>query len=159
LYERLIADLDAAEARYRLIEHPAEGATEAVSSMRGHAPRQAAKCLVVMVKTGKKQTRYVLAVIPGDERLDLAALRTLYRGTYVAFADRDRAEGLAGSVTGTVLPISYDARLELVADPSLFESPELYFNAARLDRSVALNTEDYVRLAKPRVEPIVKRSQ
>ena len=31
---------------------------------------------------------------------------------------------------------------------------ELYFNAARLDRSVALNTDDYVRLAAPRLARI-----
>ncbi|NJP89411.1 YbaK/prolyl-tRNA synthetase associated domain-containing protein [Nonomuraea sp. FMUSA5-5] len=153
-YERLIADLDAAKARYRLIEHAPEGRTEQVSALRGNAVAQAAKCLIVMVKVGKKQSRYVLAVVPGDARLDLQAVKALLGGTYVAFAATEKAEELAGSVTGTVLPFSYDPRLELVADPSLLDQPELFFNAGRLDRSVALNTEDYVRLASPRVAPI-----
>ncbi|XVQ88518.1 hypothetical protein ACQP2K_14180 [Microbispora siamensis] len=43
-----------------------------------------------MVKVGKKQTRHVLAVVPGDARLDLQALKALLEGTYAAFADRDR---------------------------------------------------------------------
>jgi Ala-tRNA(Pro) deacylase len=30
----------------------------------------------------------------------------------------------------------------------------MYFNAARLDRSIALSNEDYVRLTAPRVAPI-----
>jgi Ala-tRNA(Pro) deacylase len=30
----------------------------------------------------------------------------------------------------------------------------LFFNAARLDRSIALSTEDYVRLTEPRIERI-----
>ncbi|SEG61869.1 Ala-tRNA(Pro) deacylase [Nonomuraea solani] len=153
-YERLIADMDAAGARYRLIEHAPEGRTDEVSALRGHAPGQAAKCLVVMVKIGKKQTRHVLAVVPGDARLDLQAVKELLEGTYVAFAAKDKAEELAGSVSGTVLPFSYDPRLELVADPSLLDQPELYFNAARLDRSVALATDDYVRLAAPRMAAI-----
>jgi len=34
-YGRLIGDLDAAGARYRLIEHPPEGRTELVSALRG----------------------------------------------------------------------------------------------------------------------------
>jgi Ala-tRNA(Pro) deacylase len=153
-YDRLIADLDAAGARYRLIDHPPEGQTELVSALRGNDVAQAAKCLIVMVKVGKKQTRYVLAVVPGDARLDLQAVKTLLDGTYVAFAGKDKAEELAGSVSGTVLPFSYDPRLELVADPSLLEQPELYFNAARLDRSIALATEDYVRVAAPRVAPL-----
>jgi Ala-tRNA(Pro) deacylase len=154
LYERLVSDLDAAGARYRLIDHAPEGRTDVVSALRGHPVAAAAKCLVVMVKVGKKQSRYVLAVVPGDARVDLQAVRDLLGGTYVAFAGKDRAEELAGSVSGTVLPFSYHPRLELVADPALFTVPELFFNAARLDRSVALATEDYAGMAAPRVAPI-----
>ena len=154
LYERLIADLDRAGARYRLIDHPPEGRTEAVSSLRGNDVSHAAKCLIVMVKIGKKRTRYVLAVVPGDARLDLQAVKELLSGTYVAFAGRDKAEELAGSPSGTVLPFSYHPKLEVIADPALLEAPELFFNAARLDRSIALATDDYVRLADPRLAPI-----
>ena len=157
LYERLIADLDAAGARYRLMDHPPEGRTEVVSSLRGHDVAQAAKCLIVMVKIGKKRTRYVLAVVPGDARLDLEAVKELLEGTYAAFAGRDKAEELAGSPSGTVLPFSYHPKLEVIADPALLDAPELFFNAARLDRSIALATEDYLRLAGPRLAPIAVR--
>lgn len=153
-YERLIADLDAAGARYRLIDHAPEGRTELVSALRGHDVALAAKCLIIMVKLGKRQTRYVLAVIGGDARIDLAAVKALLGGTYAAFADRAKAEELAGSVTGTVLPFSYHPQLDLIADPALLDAPELYFNAARLDRSIALATEDYMRLADPKVASI-----
>lgn len=154
-YDRLIADLDAAGARYRLIDHAPEGRTEEVSALRGNAIAHAAKCIVVLVKIGKKQKRFVLAVVPGDARVDLAAVKQLHGGTYVGFADTTKAEQLAGSVSGTVLPVSYHPDLELVVDPALLMAPELYFNAARLDRSMALATDDYVRIARPRVEPIV----
>ncbi len=154
-YGRLIADLDASGARYRLIEHAPEGRTELVSALRGHALASAAKCLILLVKIGKKQTRYVLAVVPGDARLDLVAVRALLGASYVAFADTGKAEQLAGSVTGTVLPFSYDERLELIADPALLDRGELYFNAGRLDRSIALASEDYLRLAGPRIARII----
>lgn len=153
-YERLVADLEAGGARYRLIDHAPEGRTDLVSALRGHDVALAAKCLIVMVKAGKKQSRYVLAVVPGDARVDLLAVRALVGGTYAAFAGKDKAEELAGSVSGTVLPFSYHPRLELIADPALLQTPELFFNAARLDRSIALATEDYARLAAPRVAPI-----
>jgi Ala-tRNA(Pro) deacylase len=156
-YTRLITDLDAAGARYRLIGHAPEGRTGLVSALRGHDVALAAKCLVIMVKIGKRQTRYVLAVVPGDTRVDLAAVKALLGGTYAAFADQAKAEELAGSVTGTVLPFSYHPQLELIADPALLAAPELYFNAARLDRSIALDTKDYQRVAGPRVEPIAAR--
>ena len=154
LYERLVADLEAGGARYRLIDHAPEGRTDLVSALRGHDVAMAAKCLVVMVKIGKKQSRYVLAVVPGDARVDLQAIQALVGGTYVAFASKDKAEELAGSVSGTVLPFSYHPRLELIVDPALLQKPELFFNAARLDRSIALATDDYARLAAPLVAPI-----
>jgi Ala-tRNA(Pro) deacylase len=99
----------------------------------------------------------VLAVIPGNARVDLAAVTTLFGGTCAALADHKKAEELAGSVMGTVMPFSYHPQLELVADQALLSAPELYFNAARLDRSVALATEDYLRLADPRIERIAAR--
>ena len=155
VYARLIAELDASGCRYRLIEHAPEGRTEVVSALRGHVPASAAKCLILLVKIGKKQTRYVLAVVPGDARLDLAAVRTLLGASYVAFADTGKAEQLAGSVTGTILPFSYDERLELIADLALLDCGELYFNAGRLDRSVALASDDYLSLADPRIARII----
>ncbi|BBA95345.1 hypothetical protein RVR_169 [Actinacidiphila reveromycinica] len=153
-YDRLVALLDEQGARYRVLDHEPEGATEVVSALRGNALAQAAKCIVVMVKVGKKVTRYVLAVVPGDRRVDLGAVKALLSGTYVSFASRDIAERLAGSVSGTVLPFAFDEKLELVVDPGLLDHDEIFFNAARLDRSLALSTKDYVRIAAPRQEPI-----
>jgi Ala-tRNA(Pro) deacylase len=85
-------------------------------------------------------------------------VKALHSGTYAAFAAPERAEDLAGSISGTVLPFSYDERLELIVDPELLKVEELFFNAARLDRSIAIRTTDYIRIAKPRVEPIAERS-
>lgn len=153
-YERLIALLDERQAQYRLIDHAPEGRTELVSALRGNVLAQAAKCIVLMVKIGKKVTKYVLAVIPGDAQVDLRAVNSLKGGTYIAFASPEIAERLAGSVAGTILPFSFTPDIELIVDPSLLHLDEIYFNAARLDRSLALRTSDYVAIAQPRVSQI-----
>jgi Ala-tRNA(Pro) deacylase len=157
LYQRLIALLESHGARYRVLEHPPEGRTEVVSGFRGHAPRHAAKCVVLLVKLGRKTTRHVLAVVPGDARVDLDAVKRLKEATYVGFAEPGSAERLAGSVSGTILPFSFDPALELIADEDLFEPGEIFFNAARLDRSLALSSEDYRAIAEPWVARIAKR--
>jgi Ala-tRNA(Pro) deacylase len=54
-----------------------------------------------------------------------------------------------------VLPFSYDERLELIADPALLDASVLYFNAGRLDRSIALASQDYLRMAGPRIARII----
>jgi Ala-tRNA(Pro) deacylase len=153
-YTRLIALLDQHRAHYRLIDHEPEGRTELVSAMRGNALSQAAKCIILMVKIGKKVTKYILAVVPGDTQVDLPAVKAFMQGTYIAFASPQIAERLAGSVAGTILPFSFHQELALIVDPSLLENDELYFNAARLDRSLALSTSDYIALARPRIERI-----
>ncbi len=155
-YEQLVETLNRANATYRVIDHAPEGRTEIVSPLRGHPTEQAAKCMIVMVKLGKKRTTYVLAVVPGTAKVDLDAIKQLFGGTYVSFASSNIAEELAGSVVGTVLPFAFDERLVLIADPALMQSPKLYFNAARLDRSIELDTGDYARIACPRVERIGK---
>ena len=43
---------------YRLIDHAPAGRTDIVSAMRGHEPKQAAKCMIVMVKVGKVQCEW-----------------------------------------------------------------------------------------------------
>ena len=156
MYTRLIAFLDENDVSYRLIDHPEEGRTELVSPMRGNELSQAAKCIVLIVKIGKKITRYILAVIPGDTMLDFQAVKSMLGSTYVSFASPDIAERLAGSVAGTILPFAFNDELELLVDPSLLENDEIYFNAARLDRSMVLGTRDYIAVAKPRLGHIAK---
>ncbi len=153
-YGKLIALLDERGATYRVIEHEPEGVTEAVSRLSGYDQRQAAKCMVVMVKVDKKVTRYAAAVIPGDKRVDFAKVKALFGGTYAGFATPDAAEQLAGTPVGTIPPFSFDERLELFVDPAVLRHSEVFFNAARLDRSIALATKDYESIANPRVESI-----
>ncbi|MGN9757836.1 YbaK/EbsC family protein [Streptomyces sp. SD31] len=153
-YDHLISLLDSSSVGYRLLDHEPEGATEAVCALRGHPASEAAKCIVLRVKVDRRTTRHVLAVVPGDRRVDLDAVKALFAARYVGFSEPETAERLARAVPGTVLPFSFDPDLELVADPDVVAQPRLYFNAARLDRSLLISGADYARLAKPRIERI-----
>ncbi|MCT9075534.1 YbaK/EbsC family protein [Streptomyces fulvoviolaceus] len=153
-YDRLISLLDTSSVDYKLIDHAPEGTTDAVCALRGHPASEAAKCIVLRVKVDRRTTRHVLAVVPGDRRVDLDAVRTLFAARYVGFSDAQTAERLARAIPGTVLPFSFDPELEVVADPGVVAQPRLYFNAARLDRSLLISGADYARVAQPRVEPI-----
>jgi Ala-tRNA(Pro) deacylase len=153
-YTHLIEFLDEHRAHYRLLDHPPEGQTDIVSGMRGHDVAAAAKCILLMVKLGKKTTKYVLAVIPGDARVDFAAIKALLSATYVSFVTPHLAEEMAGTVIGTILPFAFNPEFELIVDPGLLTHEEIFFNAGRLDRSVALLTKDYMALTKPRTERI-----
>ena len=156
-YKKLIEFLDQNKAKYRLIDHPPEGRTEVVSPMRGNKVSQAAKCIIVMLKI-EKSTKYVLCVVPGDAKVNLESVKKIFGASYASFATLEIAERLAGSLSGTVLPLSFNPELELIVDPELLKNEEIFFNAARLDRSMALKTADYTKLAKMRLEKIATYS-
>ncbi len=153
-YHKLIALLDEHHADYRVMEHAPEGNTEAVSLLSGYDQRQAAKCIVVMVKLSKKETRYAAIVLPGPKRVDFGKVKALFGGTYATFAPREMAEELAGCPVGSIPPFVFDERMELIVDPEVLRHTEVFFNAARLDRSIGLAAKDYESIAKPRVELI-----
>ena len=80
-YEKLITLLDANKASYRLIDHAPEGQTDKVSALRGHPVEAAAKCIVLIVKIGRKTSRFILAVVPGNARVarDVLPIRKIGR--------------------------------------------------------------------------------
>jgi Ala-tRNA(Pro) deacylase len=154
VHEQLVATLQHHNATFRVMEHSPEGQTELASLLRGHSLSQAAKSLVMMVKQGKHVSRYFLCVVPGDCRVDLALVKRLGSGTHAALAPATLAEQLTGCTMGAVPPVPLHPDLELLVDPKLLENTELVFNSGRLDRSIFLQRDCYVRIFKPWVNRI-----
>jgi Ala-tRNA(Pro) deacylase len=145
-------------ADFRVVEHPAEGRTEYITKIRGNRLEQAIKSLVVQVRLSRKENIYCLANVPGDRRVDLGAIGTYFHADSAAMAKREKAEELTGCVTGAIPPFSFNEALQLLADPLIRESAEVIFNAGRLDRSILMRLEDYVRIAQPQWANIAIRS-
>lgn len=146
----LLGLLDAAGARYRVVEHAAEGRSEEISVIRGNHPSQALKAMVVALRGGTGA--FGLAVLPGDRRVDFTALAAAFGARKARFAAPADAQRLTGCVMGSVPPFSFDpATLPLVADPAIRANAEVVFNAARLDRSIFMPLEDYLAAASPRL--------
>ncbi len=48
-------------------------------------------------------------------------------------------------------PFSFSEQLRVLADPLVLENKQIVFNAGRLDRSIMMQLEDYIRIAKPQI--------
>jgi Ala-tRNA(Pro) deacylase len=59
---------------------------------------------------------------------------------------------------GAVPPFTFWEELPLIADPAIRANREVCFNAGRLDRSIFMDVDDYVRLARPRFAAIAEPS-
>ncbi|MGC5703564.1 YbaK/prolyl-tRNA synthetase associated domain-containing protein [Pseudomonas sp. NFXW11] len=150
VFQRLVQLLDSHQARYRVLLHPAEGQSARVAEIRGTEPGQGAKAMLCSLKGADEV--YGLVILSGDQKLDMKKVGTALGGKKAQLASAELAMQLTGCVIGAIPPLSFDSRISLIVDPQLIERyTEIAFNAGRLDASMVLATEDYLRIAQPRL--------
>lgn len=156
VFDQLVALLRTGGAKFRILEHPAEGQSDAVARIRGTRPEQGAKAMLCVAKEAALAP--VLAVLPGPARLDFRKLGAAVGARKTTLADPALAREVTRCVMGAVPPFALSPGIHLVADPALLSSnAEIAFNAGRLDRSIVLAVEDYLRLAQPQVADITRQ--
>jgi Ala-tRNA(Pro) deacylase len=158
VFDRLVALLADAKAKFRVIEHEAEGRSEAISVIRGNRPDQAAKAMVLDLRGGGGGKRHVLAILPGSRKLDFGAVAELFEARKCGFASPETAQELTGCAMGSVPPFSLNPALAIVVDEDLLANETLYFNAGRLDRSMELDTKDWLAVAQPKISRIAVKA-
>ena len=148
MFDRIVALLDTGNARYRIINHPAEGNSERVAEIRGTRVSQGAKAMLCRIKD--QPDVLVLAILPGDQKVDFKKVAQSVGGTKASFAAPEEATARTGCVIGAIPPFSFSPDIRLVVDPQLLSRhEEIAFNAGRLDTSIVLNSTDYRRIAAP----------
>lgn len=157
IHQQLCDLLDQEGAVYRVIEHQPEGRTQVIARIRGNRIEQSIKSIVVQVRLHRKENIYCLANVPGDCRIDFEGIERYFDADSVAFASRDKAQELTGCVIGAIPPFSFSDQLQVLADPLIQENEEVVFNAGRLDRSIFMRLDDYIRIAKPQLVKIAIR--
>ena len=154
IHKQLCDLLDREGATYRIIEHEPEGHTEIIAKIRGNRIEQSVKSIVLQVRLNRRENIYGLANVPGDCRIDFAGIKQHFQADSVAFASREKAQELTGCVIGAIPPFSFSDQLQVLADPLIQENEEVVFNAGRLDRSIFMKLDDYLRIAKPQLVKI-----
>lgn len=157
IHKQLCDLLDQDGATYRVLEHEPEGRTEMIAKIRGNRIEQSIKSIVVQVRLNRKENLYCLANVPGDCRIDFDGIKNYFNADSVAFASRDKAQELTGCVIGAIPPFSFSDQLQILADPLIQANEEVVFNAGRLDRSIFMKLDDYLRIAKPQMVKIALR--
>jgi Ala-tRNA(Pro) deacylase len=157
IHQQLCALLDRHGATYRVIEHEPEGRTEVIAGIRGNRIEQSIKSIVMQVRLSRKENTYCLANVPGDCRIDFNGIKAHFQADSVAFAAREKAQELTGCVIGAIPPFSFNDQLQVLADPLIQQNEEVVFNAGRLDRSIFMKLDDYIRIAKPQMAGIALR--
>lgn len=99
---------------------------------------------------GNGVKKHVLAILAADLQADLSQLASHFGGLKASLASPAEVDALTACVFGAIPPFSFHPDLALVADPLLFERfDEIAFNAGLLEKSVIMDTQDYLRIARP----------
>jgi Ala-tRNA(Pro) deacylase len=154
VFEQLVELFSAGNADFRVIAHEPQGRSDAVAAIRGTRPAQGAKAIVCAIPVAGG-TRYVVAVVPGDRRVDVKAVARQVGGNKGSFAQPAVAQQLTGCPIGAIPPVVFDDTLSLIVDDAFLDrETEIAFNAGRLDRSIVIRAADYRRIVAPELAPI-----
>jgi Ala-tRNA(Pro) deacylase len=154
IFELLVDLFRRGNAVFRVIEHEPQGRSDAVAAVRGTRPEQGAKAIVCAIPV-TDGTRYVVAVVPGDRRVDVKAVARHVGGKKGSFAQPAVAQQLTGCPIGAIPPVVFDDSLTLIVDDAFLDrETDIAFNAGRLDRSIVIRSADYKRIVAPELAAI-----
>lgn len=152
IYDQLVKLLDAGCARYQIVHHPEAGRSEEVAKARNTEVGQGAKALVCQLHLPNGDLQNVMAVMPADRKLDKQKLAAAFGAKKAKLLAPDETQEITRCKIGAIPPFAFDDRLRLVCDPRLLERYQVIaFNAGRLSTSILLHSEDYLKLAQPKL--------
>lgn len=108
--------LDANGIRYRELHHSQAVRTiEGAAQERGVNPDEMVKC--ILLRDNKK--RFVMACLPGFDKLNTQAVRNYVDVSRLSFASPDEIEAVTGFPIGAVAPIAHKTSIPVVFDEKL----------------------------------------
>lgn len=138
--------LDALQIQYTVKKHVKPVFTsEDAAKERDVRPSQIVKTMLLMDKNGK----IVVAVLPGDRRLDLKRLKKLLKVKNLRFVDRETIEQRLGLVAGAIAPIAalFDG-MTVFVDPSVYAEDLVDISSGDPRAGLELKSEDLQTLLK-----------
>lgn len=149
--------LDQHQVWYETFEHePVRTSEEAASLRDGYTLHQGAKALIIRVKYSKQERAFVMLVLPGDRKFDVAKANKVLGSKDIRFATPDEiAEITAGIVPGGVPPFGQLFGLPVYVDPEVLENEKIIFNAGDRAFSIAMHSADYLTIVQPEVVELI----
>ncbi len=151
-HDYILEQLKSHGISYRYFVHPPTPTSADSAKVRGTQLSQAAKALVM--QAGKE---IIVMVVPGDERADLDAIAHHLQVKRVALVSRDTVKVKTGLEVGSIPPFGSAMGYRTFVDSRLSKNEQIVFNVGRVDRSVMISYQDYMKLEKPELIVVDKK--
>jgi Ala-tRNA(Pro) deacylase len=150
LNERLAVFLESHDAAYDIRLHPEEFTSQRVAEAMHVHGRDVAKVVVVRDDAG----RVMMAVLPGDRRLDLARLEAATGRTGLALVPEAELAGLFPDCRiGAMPPFGTLYGMPVYLDGCFRGARQIFFQAGSHREAIGMQYDEYERLAQPFVGP------
>ena len=133
---------------------PVRTSEEAAALRDGYTLQQGAKAIIIRAKIPNEGKKFVMLIMPADQKFDSAKIKQVLGCKDVRFATEEEVEEITKGVKpGGVPPFGNLFGLEVISDTSLYDNEKIIFNAGRTI-SIGMKSADYRKLVQPKVEEI-----
>ncbi len=155
--EKITSILKENNCWFETFEHaPVRTSEEAAKLRTGYTLHQGAKTIIARVRESGKGKRFVMFLVPGDKRFDADKIKSEFGLSDLRFAIESEVAEITGNVLpGGVPPFGNLFGLEVYTDRGVLENEKIIFNAGDRSFSVAMKSEDFVKLVNPKIGSIV----
>jgi len=145
--EKILSALKAHGIEYEVFEHDPVYTCPQMANFLKTDEAHIAKSMIVKKSDGT----YLLAVLPGNRKIDFHRLGLVTKGAPVILAPKMEAEDIAQCSVGCVYPLGNIINLETLFDSAILRQEYVYFNPGSHTKSVKISTQALTKLANPTV--------
>jgi Ala-tRNA(Pro) deacylase len=151
VYKNIVTFLNNQKVPFSVLTHEPVHTSEEATRVRGMEKSTGAKSLLL-----KSEDNFILAVIPGSERLDSKKLRELLNSKQLRFANPEEVKEIMGCEIGACYPFGNLINIKMVVDKRLSQHEYIAFNPGLHHKTIKLKWEDYFKVVNPELVDIVK---
>lgn len=149
-YTKIIDFLSNSGVEYQVVNHEHVHTSAEAAKVRGTSMSEGAKSL--MLKSGDE---FVMAIIPGDKKLDSRKLRTTMGVRKLKFSSPEEVVKIMGCKIGACYPFGNLISLKTYAEQTLSNNTWISYSPGVHDKSIRMKWVDYKKIVKPKVVDII----
>jgi Ala-tRNA(Pro) deacylase len=150
VHEKIIDLLDKNNVEYEVIEHEPVFTSADAAKIRDTNVSMGAKALVLMA-----DKKPVLAVVPGNERLDFKKFKKEYGVKDLRMAKPEEVFEITTLEIGSIPPVGKAMDLKSYYDESFLEKDVVAFNAGSHTISIKMKAKDLISVELPVISSLV----
>lgn len=151
-YKKIVNLLRVNDARYGETEHQPVYTSQQLAKVRGVLEKQIAKSL--LLKCGND---FIIAVLPGDRKLDNQKLKNLLKIRKFRFATPEEVKSKTHCEIGACYPFGNLIGLSTIVDKSMSKNKVIFFNPGLHNITMEIEWKDYYSIVKPQMVDISEK--